>query len=130
MTTTPDPTAPDRAASGTAGSDRVASLTGHADTDALVAEACQLIWAVREDDHKQVAGVLAAATAKSGGDPVRAAQLLAVVLAGMCPDDITPCEAFAWRLDPDAYHRMRAQGVPALGAANALRIRTDSRTVA
>lgn len=107
-----------------------ASMTGHTDTDALVAEASQLIWAVREDDQDQVAGIFAAATAKAGGDPVRAAQLLALVLAGMCPDDITPREAFAWRLDPDAYHRMRAQGVPALGAANAIRIRTDSRTVA
>lgn len=107
------------------------SLTGHPDTDALVTEASQLVWAVRLDDVDQVAGVFAAATAKTGGDPLRAAHALALVLAAMCPDDLSPGDALTWCQDRDTYLRRREAGLSACAAADAIRIRripTEDRT--
>lgn len=82
------------------------ALVGEPDADRLIPAATALVWAIRTGDPDDVDEALSDVVRASGGG-VRA---LAVVLAAMVPDDESPRELMAWRLDPAGYLRLREHG--------------------
>lgn len=89
------------------------SITGDPSTDELVPLATRLVWSVRKGDRADVAAVLAVA------DPAG----LAVVLAAMVPDDMSPRDLMRWLVDPEEYGRLREDGIGSMAAMNLLRVR-------
>jgi hypothetical protein len=104
------------------------SLTGDPLTDELLPIALQMIWAVREQDSEAVADLFAAAE-EVAGDPVTAAQGIALVAFALCQDDLEPSKALAWVANPEEYVRLRAEGVDAI-TAGVLASQTPRKEVA
>lgn len=92
-------------------------------TDQLVPIATDLVTAVHAMDRTAVAAAFTAANHTTGDVGVRH---LALVLAAMCIEDQPAEHTLAWTHDPDRYHELRADGVPALLAS--LRCARSART--
>lgn len=92
-------------------------------TDQLVPIAADLIAAVHAMDRTGVADAFTAANRATGDVGVRH---LAVVLAAMCIEDQPAEHTLAWTNNPDRYHELRDDGVPALLAS--LRCARSART--
>lgn len=99
-------------------------LTGDPLTDALIPAAFDLIAATRAEDADATAAAfddahntLARLSGELADDPTRTAQALAIVLAGMVPDDRRASDMLLWRKHPAEYRQLRTAGYTADTAA-------------
>jgi hypothetical protein len=91
------------------------SPTGDPRLDKLLPLADRLVQAAHRGDQLGTGTAFADAELLYG-DPLTAARALAVLLAGMCPDDSDADDLLSWRLNPTEYHRLRSHGVAAAEA--------------
>jgi hypothetical protein len=95
-----------------------ASLTGDPVTDALIAPASRLIWAVHQHEPAEVAAAFADA-AQVGGD--NWLQGLVVVMAGMVDPSSSPGDLLAWTNNPEQYKDLLNAGFASATAVTVIR---------
>lgn len=83
------------------------ALTGDALMEALVPLAADLVTAVHATNRAVIADILEHARVLAG-DPLTAAQHLAVLAAGMASEDHAPAAALGWNRNRALYRQLRA----------------------
>lgn len=81
-------------------------LRGDELMEELVPTAARLVGAVHELDPREVSAIFSEA-GRLAGDRLAAAEHLAVLLAGMAPEEHAPSALLGWTLNPDEYHRLK-----------------------